>query len=264
MGKKRVIAEDEFPSWPVQILAGFILMVIHQAIVIPIAVFYSQMVALGFGALLGMFIIIGGSMSFGPSLIFAGILAISVSCTGGMFFFEYHLAAKGPIAKNVSIGEIHQLQEAKVWFFIDGQPRREFEGVSVSRSRSKDGSTSTNYYYVVPVVHDYWKKSQEVPLWAVARNRRPGSWKIKAGVGLAANPVDLDHYRSAVKDAKKKHGLLTFPDLHLVEWVESYEEELAERWNIAKYFVITFNALWFIGMALAWLYYEYGENEESE
>ena len=78
--------EDEYPSWPIQILAGFVLMVIHQAVVIPVAVYYSQMLAFGLAVFLGLFIVIGGSMRFGPSMIYAGILAIAVSGTGGMFF----------------------------------------------------------------------------------------------------------------------------------------------------------------------------------
>lgn len=264
MSKKNVEIEDEFPSWPKQVLAGFLLMVIHQAIVIPIAVFYSQMAAFGVALLLGLFIIIGGSMCFGPSMIFAGILAIAVSGTGGMFVYEYHLAAQGPVIKNISISEVHQHQEAKCWLFVDGQPRSDLGGTTIVRTRNKDGGHSTTSYYVAPIVLKEWNKSHKVPLWACAKYRCPKSWKKAAGVGFAANPIDIGHFRSAVRDAQTRHGLKTFPDLHFVNWAESYEEELSERWNMAKYFLITFNALWFIGMGFFWLYCYFDEEEESE
>ena len=244
------------PSRAAVIGIGCLILNLHCALVIALALYTTQSLAIVVSVLLGMAILIGGSLRFGFGMLYAGILAMALGAGGSMLAHDLNAALTGSVKENISILEHGKYPDHTILDFNDGRVAFELTGVRVEKRYDKSTTTyvSTSYY-VAPVVTEDWSPGDPVTLWAAAVSDVPDSWSVPAGVGFAVNPLNQDTFLAAAYDVKRKHDL-NCPDFRFVKWVESREEETESRTGLFVTFFLAVNIVWVGGMLVGLLLFK--------
>ncbi len=242
------------------LLIGEGILFAFQIIFIPSVIYTSLILASVFSVLLGLGVIIVGSMKIGPSSIFVGILAIVAGLLPGYFWQEYITLKSGDIVHGISIKEAHNYPKGTIFYFSDGIPLIKYLGEFVEVTESgKPRSRTYSYYYVVPVVTKDWSRDQPVLLWAGSSTSAFNkNWRKphRAGLRLISGA-----FRNAQKNAESKHRLYSHSDAPIIEWMASPTEELEYKWKVAWAAVIMWHAAWIVGMVLYRIFSGNGNEE---
>jgi hypothetical protein len=149
-----------------------------------------------------------------PTLIVAGLMAVAAG-VGSQFAFErYAELARGAAVTLDSINEAPGHPEATRFVATDVGAARAFAGSFQRRTIRQFGAgprEETWVHHVAPLVAKSWTRTQAVPAW-IACTTSPGFdclRGIESGVGrtVRARADDLEHYRAAVADAERRHGI---------------------------------------------------------
>ena len=115
---------------------------------------------------------------------------------------------------------------------------------------------ASTVHEVAPVVFDGWSATDPVDVWAVSWNMpNPAKeWRQPHRAGLRIGGTFRDDYVKAVRDAERRHGLTSHPEMALVRWVASPEKAREDYWQEVWLVVKVWNIVYGAGLTLYWLF----------
>lgn len=168
----------------------------------------------------------------------------------------------GRSVKEISVTDAPKYRNASVFYFRDGIALPVLKG-SARGMYSEGGyyksSPSRRHiitYSVIPVVPDYWKEDEPIPLWlAYQHDSKTGEfmWRppttgeplvIEKWVGITIDPYNKYYYRDAISDSEKKYNIKSHPDAALIYYSETPEIEKSKRISFALLYFLLPKALW--------------------
>lgn len=213
--------------------------------------------ALAIGGVVAILLLMG-SMDIVPSIV------LMVLVVGAVFAYGWSGAAivgqlRGTSLANLDLRGPAPLQEAAALRFRDARVL-DLEG-HAQVTYTRKGSTMTHEYRVVPIVDSAWTREQPVTAWAGCETSRPevlracrADWAQpwKAGLQVHADQ-DRSGFRAAVRDATRRHGLVTTADPLLVFWTADPEARARQEAGAMVIGIAASYAAWLaVALFFAW------------
>jgi hypothetical protein len=163
--------------------------------------------------------------------------------------------AAGLVARDVSLEAAPALDpKVRLLYLREGAPRLDLEGRNVDSWRGHNRSD----YRVFPVVGTAWQPTQPVTVWAGVRagsaatepslETRLATLRLphRAGIRWVSN---VGHWRRAIGQAERKHGLSSHPQAVVLQWTVP-EEEVATQARRLAIALALLNGAWMLRLLL--------------
>lgn len=224
-------------------------------LVVPAERFWIVALVMAFAVVIAWLVLLTPRMPMVESIVLVVLMFLAVAGYG-LAGPEVMAHLRGGSAADLDIDRLPKVDGVTSLRFRDAQ-LLPLEGYASVTHRRKS-SSMTYEYHVLPVVSSSWRRGEPVSAWAGCEVVRPSQlercrreWASAAMAGIQVFSADVrDGLRNAIRNAAKRHHLVSAPDPLLLYWTPEPE---ARIWRELRALAIAIAASYVGWIVFAWI-----------